>query len=75
MRCQRGGGGGGGGTCSSLKALTGGLRVSEFAMQHVPVELEQKHAGGRMRCGVQRGHRGGSSGGGSSGGGEDKDAE
>lgn len=64
MLCGVSGAGGGGGDMLIVEGVDGGSAVSAIpAMQHAPVELEEKHAGGRLRCGVQRGHRGGSKGG------------
>lgn len=54
-----GGGEGGGGDMLIVEGVDGGSGVSESGMQHAPVELEEQHAGRRVRCGVQRGHRGG----------------
>lgn len=59
LRGVSGGRGGRGGDMLIVEGVDGGSGVSESGMQHAPVELEEQHAGRRVRCGVQRGHRGG----------------
>lgn len=63
LRGVSGGRGGRGGDMLIVEGVDGGSGVSESGMQHAPVELEEQHAGRRVRCGVQRGHRGGEWGG------------